>query len=103
MGVFSMDSGGMRAVENLSEQFLASRSTSSVSSALTVTLDSSRPLAMEVQVCVCVCVCVCAGAVFAVVVQVCVCWCDFYNACARKCVNSGRLTTMGDRSALYEV
>uniref|UniRef100_A0A7S3QXW9 RecA family profile 1 domain-containing protein n=1 Tax=Dunaliella tertiolecta TaxID=3047 RepID=A0A7S3QXW9_DUNTE len=49
MGVFSMEAGGMRAVEDLSAQFLASRSTSSVSSALTVTMDSARPLAMEVQ------------------------------------------------------
>jgi len=50
MGVFSMEAGGMRAVEDLSAQFLASRSSSSVSSALTVTMDSARPLAMEVQV-----------------------------------------------------
>ena len=49
VGVFSMGQDGLSAVENPSELFLRERSGAGVSSAVTVTMEGSRPLLLEVQ------------------------------------------------------
>lgn len=52
VGVFRMDPAGLHAMDNPSAHFLSARSASAVSSAVAVTMDGTRLLAMEVQVCV---------------------------------------------------
>lgn len=50
VGVFAMGEEGLAAVENPSEMFLSERSSGpGVSSAVTVTLEGTRPLLLEVQ------------------------------------------------------
>lgn len=49
IGVFSMESTGLREVTNPSEMFLAERSLTSPGSAIGVTLEGNRPLVIEIQ------------------------------------------------------
>ena len=49
VGVFSMGQDGLTAVSNPSEIFLRERGTEGVSSAVTVTMEGTRPLLLEVQ------------------------------------------------------
>jgi len=49
VGIFEMDNQGLKEVQNPSEQFLEGRKENAIGSAITITMEGTRPLLVEVQ------------------------------------------------------